>query len=137
VIDLSALLQETVSLNAVPCTLLLSERAAIGMALERTLATWQLSGQISGTSRPEPDALGGRTDVRIARLTSLGGKTRYRHAKIVFTQGIPGLVSAMDKQQLSVQYAAQVASTSPDQQRVVLADHLHDFSTTPLNQEKQ
>jgi len=125
-VDLPALLQGAASLDTVPYALWISERVAIGMALEHTLATLR----IPSSSRPNSDASGGRMDARIAALCGIGGKMRYRDAKAVFTQGIAALIHAMDKKHLSVYRAAQLARTAHAQQRASLAHLLSSRSAT-------
>ncbi len=56
-----------------------------------------------------------------AKLAGLGGKDGYFRAKAVVEKGVPELVEAMDRDDIALTAAAELAAVEPDEQRVMLA----------------
>ena len=76
----------------------------------------------------EPDRF---TVDQAAKFVGLGGKDGYFRAKAVVDKGVPELVEAMHKQEMSVSAAAELASLSHKEQRTLLATR-KDWTATEI-----
>lgn len=119
---------------------LISERVAIGIALEKLLGKRQ--GQRNDLElRRFVDEVKGRTDVLAATLMGFGGKDIYRRAKKIQLLGINEFIEAVDQNRLTISTAAWLTQLSPQQQHETLllgtkeitaiASQLRKQKTTP------
>lgn len=96
-------------------TFQLSERVAIGLALEKHL------GERRGKSKGKYDIEFRRTNEVIAEVLGFGNRESYAQAKKVYRQGTTALIARMDAQALSISAAAGLSTLPFDDQNDVLA----------------
>ena len=131
-VSLTSLLHES-NCTLETINLRLSQRLAVGLALESTLGNRQgLRTDITTNKKHKNsielrlnwDEVSGRSDVFIAQLCGIGSKNTYCRLKQVFLHGIPALREAVDKKHISISRAAQMARLPSDQQAAALTDFL-------------
>lgn len=98
----------------------LSERIAIGLAIEKHLCKRQRQKN-SYIDQKIFFKTPGRTDELIARLLSFGNRQSYLQAKKVYLQGIPALIKVVDARHISVSTAAALACLPEKQQKKIIA----------------
>lgn len=106
-----------------------SERVAIGLAMEEALGNRrgqrtdlrsQGQGELLDLELPQNFAevkSGEETRQVAARQAGFGNPETYRQAKTVVTHGAPELIEAMDKGEIAISTAAQLATADPETQR--------------------
>ena len=132
-VDVPSLLRAEHDANELAKAFTVSERVAIGQALEAEI---KAHGERRGRPKegenplllpPEKNRLdldgfpkGKRTDEIAAEQAGFGNKDTYRQAKAVVEYGIPPLVEALDSGRVSVYAAAEVAALpEPEQEEIV------------------
>ena len=101
-------------------TLLINERAALGIALKRYLGPRQ--GRRSDlTLRHHRDEVLGRTDQQLALLLGFASKASYRYAESVQLKGSDQLIQLVNEKKLSLSTAAFLALRSHEEQEKILA----------------
>ncbi|WP_218813983.1 Cro/CI family transcriptional regulator [Rickettsiella endosymbiont of Dermanyssus gallinae] len=99
-------------------TFLISERAAIGIALENFL------GERRGRKKVQNSALfnfdkGTKTREFVATHLGFGSHFTYQQAKELFQRGCPELIEEADQKKISISKAASLAKGSYEEQRKV------------------
>lgn len=102
----------------------ISEKVAVGLAIERKLGNRQGNRtDLQPVDPCSPMRLG--TNTRIAAmLTGFNNGFLYRQAKIVVAQGLPALIHAMDEQTYSIRQAKKIALLPQQQQSSALVSLL-------------
>lgn len=102
----------------------LSERAAIGMAIEEEIGNRRGNNQYQSKEDCQnfADALEDkRKDEIAAERAGFGNKETYRQVKKVIQEAIPDVVEMMDKDVLSVSTAATIAELPRQEQEILIA----------------
>lgn len=115
----SRLLEKRYSLTEFLQNFLLSERAAIGIAVKRYLGNRQ--GERTDLKLGQnSDRVRGRTDVILANLLGFGCKESYRHAEKICLLGSQKLIQYVDEKKLAPSTAAKLTNFSIRKQEVIL-----------------
>lgn len=123
VVDIEQLISAERDENEIRKDFTSSERVAIGRAIEESIGSRQ--GQRSDLKpvqcvaevRIEP---GQKTRDVVAKRVGFGNPETYRQAKTVVDKGAPELVEAMDKREVSISAAAQIAKQPVEEQRAAV-----------------
>jgi ParB family chromosome partitioning protein len=101
-----------------------SERVSIAKAMEEAIGN--RAGRPSGDDeiRRNCDEFseGERTKDFVAKRTGFGSKDSLARAESVVENGIPELVEAMDKEEVSIAAAAEIAALPTEEQQAVVAE---------------
>lgn len=98
-----------------------SERHAIGKALAEEIGNRLGRPTKEKSQKDSADFLKGtQTRDIVAQKSGLGSHDTYEKVGKVVSKGIPELVDAMDKKELSIGRAAEIAKLPPDEQREAL-----------------
>ncbi len=116
VLDLEAIALEERSLKEANLELLISEKVAIGLCLERLIGSYsgkrndlkneQNDDQIAINKSPCCPGNKVRLDSVIANLVDIGSRDTYFRAKTVYLHGDVEIIQAMDNQSLAIKSAA-------------------------------
>ena len=117
VIDLKSVLEGEFAENALRKDWTVSEK----LAIVESLRTYRHGGDRRSDQAPtrEDEPL---TVDSLAKLVGLGGKDGYGRARSVVERGVPELVGAVDRDEIPVSVAAEMAALKGDEQRALLAD---------------
>ncbi len=85
----------------------------------------------SYTPRPPVDEVCGRKDIRIAEILAFGCKSTYHNAKHVCFYGIPELIHAMNRKQITITEAAKLSKQTHAEQRAWIQSGLLAGVTIP------
>jgi DNA-binding transcriptional regulator YdaS (Cro superfamily) len=117
-LSLPDLLQRTYSPMRIVQLFQVSERIAIGLALEKLVG--ERRGRKCRFVKKGPFEQDKRTNEMISEKLGFGSRERYTQAKKVYLQGIPDLISRMDAEDLPISTAAAIAKLPVEQQATVL-----------------
>lgn len=124
VVNLSELLHAQPSFQ-LPNTIGLWSRFAIGRALELKIQTMKKQPSSEKTPTLPPDfcpnwdKIVARKVAYVAQVCQLGSKNKYHKLKYIVQQGIAALIEAVDRDQLSVDKAYQMAKRPRTQQKIL------------------
>lgn len=120
-VDLDLLIKGEYAENELRKDFTVSERVAIGKALEEQLG--ERRGRPTELENPAnlPEFQGKETREIAAQQAGFGGARTYQYAKNVVENGAPELVEAMDRGEVSVSAAADVATLPRDEQVEIVA----------------
>jgi len=119
VVSVTSLLKGERDENEVRKGFTISERVAIGKALELEIGNrkGQRTDLAPRENFPEVDSRQGeRTSETVARFAGFGNRRTYEQAKSVTERGAPELVEALDKELISVSRAERVLALPPEEQ---------------------
>ena len=119
IIDIDAIILGEYAENEFRKDFTLSERVAIGRAMEVELG--ERRGRPKNTDNCPAFSFGETRDIVAERAGFSNGKA-YERAKFVVDSGVPELVDAVDRGEASVSAAAQVATLPVEWQRVIVAN---------------
>lgn len=116
-LNLSEIIEGDSSLVALIKTLPVSEKVAIGMAIERELGNRQgKKNSLTLVDKYPQVSIGLKTRAIAAKAAGFNSDFIYRQAKIVIAHGTPELVQMMDNEGCAPSRASQVAGLSRDEQ---------------------
>lgn len=113
VVDVTSLLEAERDENEVRKEFTISERVAIGKAIEEEMAERRGKDNVANL----PELKGKATREIAAEKAGFGSASSYRHAKQVAESGIPALVEAVDRGEVSISAGAKVAELPKSQQK--------------------
>jgi 16S rRNA G966 N2-methylase RsmD len=122
VIDIDAVILGEFAENVIRKDFTVSERVAIGRAVEEELGERRGNPNFK-SAIPEnfPEFVGRETRELAAERAGFGNPKTYQQAKVVIESGAPELVDAVDKGEVSVSAAAEVATLPIDEQTEIVA----------------
>ncbi|WP_218814706.1 Cro/CI family transcriptional regulator [Rickettsiella endosymbiont of Dermanyssus gallinae] len=115
-ISLSALLEKKYELTVLMQTFLISERVAIGIALEKFLGE-RRGRQNVQNSTPFNFKKGIKTRKLVATYLGFGSHFTYQRAKEIFKQGCGELIEKTDQKKLAISKAAHLAKFTHQEQK--------------------
>lgn len=139
-IHLPDVIAERISIAALIQTLPISEKVAVGKAIERELGNRQgkrtdlLPHKSAEVSKPNEndrfkflqdnsgDGPGSETRMVAARIAGFSSHFLYGEAKEVTEKGISSLIQAMDNQNISISKAKKIAQLPQNEQRQIVLD---------------
>lgn len=133
VVDVASLLEAERDENEVRKEFTVSERVAIGKAIEEEMA------ERRGASNPVnvPELKGRETRDVAAEKAGFGSEASYRQAKKVSEKGAPELVDAVDQGKVSISAAAKVAELPKSQQKRLVAQGAVAEKAAEIRQSKK
>lgn len=125
-IDLRELINQSICITPLLQLLPLSEKVAVGLAIERMLGNRQGKRKISRLPDNYPEVQSGvETRHLAAKYSGFSSEFTYRQAKLIMTHGISALIQAMDSGVISISKAKQLSELPQDEQQHFITDLLH------------
>jgi len=120
-VDLRDVIRGNLSLVALLQAFPISEKVAIGMAIERELGSRQGKRTDLQLVEESPQVRGIKTRKVAATLAGFKNDFLYRQAKVVIKKGLPSLIQVMDYQLCSIAQAEKMALLPKQHQHIVLS----------------
>jgi ParB-like chromosome segregation protein Spo0J len=136
VVDMDAIILGELAENDVRKDFTVSERVAIGAAVEVQIGNRQ--GQRTDVELPQDfaEVKGKETGELAAEKFGFGNRETYRQAKAIVDNGAPELIEAVDAGKISI-YAGEAISTLPVPEQIILVSGKADDVTEKTKEIKQ